>query len=62
MCYSQVAEWIGQRLAAPYRYKYSMTDNDLPLPRNQQPVNLQDRWEYSRAWCVVTDRWISSKV
>lgn len=44
----QVAEWIGQRLAAPYRYKYSMTDNDLPLPRNQQPVQLPDRWGWDR--------------
>jgi hypothetical protein len=40
---TQVAEWIGQRLAEPYRYKYSVTDNDLPLPKHQQPPALADR-------------------
>jgi hypothetical protein len=40
---TQVAEWLGQRLAEPYRFKYNVTDNDLPLPKHQQPPALADR-------------------
>jgi len=42
VCGCQVAEWIGARLADPYRYKYSVTDNDMPLPKHQQPPALAE--------------------
>jgi hypothetical protein len=39
----QVARWLGERLADPYRYKYMATDNDMPLMKEYQPHNLDDR-------------------
>jgi hypothetical protein len=39
----QVARWLGERLADPYRYKYMATDNDMPLMKEHQPHNLHDR-------------------
>lgn len=42
----QVSQWIGERLSDPYRYKYLPSDNDMPLHKEFQPTNLEDRWEY----------------
>lgn len=43
----QVALWVGERLADPYRHKYLPTDNDMPLHKEFQPADLEDR-------CVMT--------
>jgi hypothetical protein len=40
----QVARWLGERLADPYRFKYMATDNDMPLMKDYQPAGLDDRW------------------
>jgi hypothetical protein len=40
----QVARWLGERLADPYRFKYMATDNDMPLMKELQPHNLDDRY------------------
>jgi hypothetical protein len=40
----QVARWLGERLADTYRFKYMATDNDMPLMKELQPANLDDRW------------------
>jgi hypothetical protein len=39
----QVARWLGERLADPYRFKYMATDNDMPLMKEYQPHGLGDR-------------------
>ncbi|KAF6259619.1 S-adenosyl-L-methionine-dependent methyltransferase [Scenedesmus sp. NREL 46B-D3] len=45
----QVARWLGERLADPYRYKYMATDNDMPLMKELQPATLDDStWQSLR--------------
>ncbi|WIA22484.1 hypothetical protein OEZ85_004780 [Tetradesmus obliquus] len=45
----QVARWLGERLADPYRFKYMATDNDMPLMRAFQPTALDDStWQALR--------------
>jgi hypothetical protein len=61
---AQVAEWVGERLMQPYRYKYNPTENDMPMPRNFQPEALPERCASSWAQrqrvrllaCQQTDR------
>lgn len=40
---AQVAQWIGERLADPYRFKHLVTDNDMPLAKEHQPAGISDR-------------------
>ena len=39
----QVARWVGERLASPYRFKYLPTDADSPLPEAYQADGLEAR-------------------
>lgn len=51
---SQVAEWLGRRLADPYAFKYHTNDNDMPLPKFYQPAGMTDRYACDKqAYCSV---------
>jgi hypothetical protein len=38
----KVARWVGERLAAPYRFKYLQTDLDAPLPEQFQAASMDE--------------------
>jgi hypothetical protein len=37
-----VAKWLGERLREPYRYKYAVTENDMPMARQYQPPAIRE--------------------